>query len=57
MNDNLSIAAAFAAIGGLNLLSFVLQALIRPKYEAERREQAIKSSVWKDFKEGITRLI
>ena len=52
--DNLSIAAAFAAIGGLNLLSFVLQALIRPKYEAERREQAIKSSVWKDFKEGIS---
>lgn len=52
--DNLSIAAAFAAIGGLNLLSFVLQALIRPKYEAERRAQTPKTSVWKDFKEGIS---
>ena len=52
--DNLSIAAAFAVIGGLNLLSFVLQALIRPKYEAERRDHTNKPSVWKDFKEGIS---
>ena len=51
--DNLSIAAAFAVIGGLNLLSFLLQVLIRPKYEAERREQTKKSSVWKDIKEGL----
>lgn len=51
--DNLSIGAAFAVIGGLNFLSFVLQALIRPKYIAERREAARRSSVWKDFKEGL----
>nr|MCR5552934.1 MFS transporter [Oscillospiraceae bacterium] len=51
--DNLSIAAAFAVIGGLNFLSFLLQALIRPKYETERRDQTQKSSVWKEFKEGI----
>ena len=52
--DNLSIAAAFAVIGGLNLLSFLLQVLIRPKYEAERRDHTNKPSVWKDFKEGIS---
>lgn len=51
--DKLSIAAAFAVIGGLNLLSFVLQALIRPKYETARREQTKRSSVWKDFREGL----
>ena len=51
--DNLSIGAAFAVIGGLNFLSFVLQALIRPKYIAERKEEAQRSSVWKDFKEGL----
>ena len=51
--DNLSIATAFAVIGGLNFLSFVLQSLIRPKYEVEREEKTQRSSVWKDFKEGL----
>lgn len=51
--DNLSISVAFAVIGGLNLLSFVLQILIRPKYAAERTAETHKPSVWKDFKEGI----
>lgn len=51
--DNLSISLAFAVIGGLNLLSFVLQALIRPKYAAEHTEKTQRSSVWKDFKEGV----
>lgn len=51
--DNLPIAAAFAVIGVLNLLSFVLQALIRPKYAAERKQDGAKPSVWRDFKEGL----
>ena len=51
--DNLSISLAFAVIGGLNLLFFVLQALIRPKYAAEHTERTQRSSVWKDFKEGV----
>ncbi len=51
--DNLNIATAFATIGLLNFLSFVLQALIRPKYTAEHLPVAEKSSVWKDFKEGL----
>ncbi len=51
--DNLSIAAAFAVIGGLNFLSFVLQALIRPKHEVEHEKKAQRSSVWEDFKEGL----
>ena len=51
--DHLSIAAAFAVIGGLNLLSFVLQSLIRPKYEVSHKEERNKSSVWNDFKDGV----
>ena len=51
--DHLSISVAFAVIGGLNLLSFVLQALIRPKYEVEHKKEGKKPSVWKDFKDGI----
>ena len=53
--DHLSIAAAFAVIALLNFLSFVLQALIRPKYavEQEGRERR-KSSIWKDFTEGLS---
>ena len=51
--DNLSIAAAFAVIGALNFLAFVLQALIRPKYEVVHEEKAQRPSVWKDFKEGL----
>ena len=43
--DNLSIATAFAVIGGLNFLSFVLQSLICPKYEVEREEKTQRSSV------------
>jgi len=52
--DNLSIASAFAVIGVLNFLSFVLQALIRPKYEVEHEEKKQRSSVWKDFREGLS---
>jgi len=51
--DHLSIAAAFAVIGGLNFLSFALQALIRPQYEVEHKKESRKSSVWNDFKEGL----
>ncbi len=51
--DNLSIAVAFAVIGGLNLLSFLLQAFIQPKYETEHPEKLQRSSVWKDFKDGL----
>ena len=51
--DHLSIAAAFAVIGGLNLLSFILQALIRPKYEASHSDEREKASLWDDFKEGV----
>ncbi len=51
--DHLSIAAAFAVIGGLNLLSFLLQAMIHPKYEVEHTEKAQKSSIWKDFTDGV----
>ena len=51
--DHLSIGAAFAVIGGLNFLSFVLQAMIRPKYAVEHTEKVQRGSVWKDFKEGL----
>ena len=51
--DNLSIAAAFIVIAGLNFISFILQALIRPKYEVEHEKGTARSSVWKDFKDGI----
>lgn len=51
--DHLSIATAFAVIGGLNLLSFILQALIRPQYAVVHTKMAQKPSVWKDFREGI----
>ena len=51
--DNLSIGVAFAVIALLNFLSFALQSLIRPKYEVEHTEETKKSSVWKDFKEGL----
>ncbi|MCR4672459.1 MAG: MFS transporter [Lachnospiraceae bacterium] len=51
--DNLSIGAAFAVIALLNFLSFLLQALIRPKYEVEHEKSAQRSSIWKDFKEGL----
>ncbi len=52
--DHLSIAAAFAVIGGLDFLSFVLQALIRPQYEAEHADAGKKSSIWHDFKDGLS---
>lgn len=51
--DHMTIAAAFAIIGGLNFLSFVLQSLIRPKYEAPRTNTVKRFSVWKDFIEGV----
>ena len=51
--DHLSIAAAFAVIAGLNFLSFILQALVRPKYEVKHEKKEKKLSVWKDFKEGV----
>jgi len=51
--DNLSIATAFAVIGALNFLAFVLQALIHPKYEVEHNASARRSSIWADFKEGL----
>lgn len=51
--DHLSIAAAFAAIASLNLLSFLLQAMNRPKYEAEHVLAAHKPSIWKEFMDGV----
>ena len=51
--DNMSIASAFAVIALINFFSFVLQALIRPKYEAEHKEGVGRTSVWRDFKEGL----
>ncbi len=51
--DNLSISLAFAVIGALNFLSFILQVLIHSKYEAGQSKTNEKSSVWNDFKEGI----
>lgn len=51
--DHMSIGAAFAVIAGLNFLSCLLQALIRPKYEVQHTEAAQRSSIWKDFKEGL----
>lgn len=52
--DHLSIAAAFAVIALLNFLSFALQAMIRPKYEVDHTPSAQKSSVWKEFLEGVS---
>ena len=52
--DHMSIAAAFAVIGLLDFLSFVLQALIRPKYAVEHSKEQQKSSLWKDFKAGVS---
>lgn len=51
--DHMTIATAFAIIGGLNFLSFVFQSLIRPKYETSHTETIRKPSVWKDFIEGV----
>ncbi len=51
--DHTSIAGAFAVIGLLNFLSFLLQALIRPEYAAEHTGERRKSSVWRDFKDGL----
>ena len=51
--DNMNIASAFAVIALLNFFSFALQAMIRPKYETEHDELSKKSSIWKDFKEGL----
>lgn len=51
--DHLSIAAAFGAIALLNFLSFVLQVLIHPKFEAVHTESEQKPSIWSDFMDGV----
>lgn len=51
--DNLSVGLGFAVIGFLNFISFIIQSFIRPKYENGQHEMKEKSSVWKDFKEGL----
>lgn len=51
--DNFAIATVFAVIGALNLLSFLLQCAIRPKYETVPAADVRKNSVWRDFKDGI----
>ncbi len=51
--DNLSISAAFVVIAGLNFAAFLLQAFIRPKYEAEHADKIGKTSVFKEFLDGI----
>ena len=52
--DHLPIATAFAVIALLNFLSFALQAMIHPKYEVELAPSVQKSSVWKEFLEGVS---
>lgn len=47
--DNMSIASAFAVIGMLNFLSFVLQRLIHPKYENQHPASVQRPSVWESF--------
>jgi len=51
--DHLTIASAFAVIALLNLLSFLLQIQIHPKYEAQHEETGRKASVWNEFMEGV----
>ena len=51
--DNLSIAVAFAAIGALNLVAALTQAVIRPAYALERPSGETRQSVWADFRQGI----
>ena len=51
--DHLPIASAFAVIGLLNLLSFLLQTQIHPKYEAPGERKAGKASVRTEFMEGV----
>ena len=51
--DHLTIATAFGMIALLNLMSFLLQAQIRPKYEAHHDSTGQKASIWKDFMEGV----
>ncbi len=51
--DHLTIASAFAVIALLNLLSFLLQMQIHPKYEAQHEGAGRKASVWKEFMEGV----
>ena len=51
--DYLSIAAAFAVIALLNFVSFLLQIMIHPKYEVEHRNKIERTSIWKEFREGV----
>lgn len=51
--DNLSIAYAFAVIALLNFLAFLLQLFIHPQYAIDHKEETHKTSLWKDFKEGL----
>ncbi len=51
--DHMSIGAAFAVIAGLNFLSCLLQALIRPKHEVQHTDVVQRPSIWKDFTEGL----
>lgn len=51
--DHLSIAAAFAVIAALNFASFLMQAMIHPKYAAQHANASVKTSVWRDFIEGV----
>ncbi len=51
--DHLSIAAAFAVIALLNFVSFLLQTIIQPKYEVEHKKKNERTSIWKDFRDGV----
>ena len=51
--DNMTIGSAFALIGALNFLSFVLQSLIRPQYEVIHKKTVQRISVWQDFMDGV----
>ena len=53
MYENMSLACAFGVVALLNLLAFVLQRMIRPKYEVEKKSVEEKNSYVEDFKEGI----
>ena len=51
--DNLPVAVAFAAIGALNLAAALLQALIRPGFVTKRSDEAGRTTLWAEFKEGV----
>lgn len=50
--DNFQVNTCFAIIAIVDLVSFVLQIMIHPKYET-KHDVASRSSIWEDFKQGL----